>query len=485
MWSAERDTASRRTAEWLGSFVALVTGLVLATVFAVTRAWAPAAAGVGDRYFPDAGGSGYDVVSYAVDVSYDPATGVLEGSTWVTLLTSQPLDVVHLDLLLGVTAVTVGGVPADYRQQGADLAVSFPTLVGLPANRAGSEVSLEVTYRGNPSTLRFPDLSPVYIGQDELLICGEPESASAWFPSNDHPSDPATYDISVSVPTGVEAISVGRLVEHGADPNHPGRDTWHWRTDSPSPTYTTMLAVGQYDVEVVPVVLDGVARQAVYAVSELQPQPQAALDWLATSAEAVDALERHLGPYPLTSLGGVVPGVRPWWGGMETVGRPVYHPQVVGHADVIDHELAHQWLGDTVTLERWQDIFLNEALASYAEWLVTGETGGPTPQQRFDEQYATAPDDFWRLRLSDPGSAEMFTRVYDRGPMVVHALRVRMGDEAFARFFRDWADGSGPKTLDDWRRAAEAASPVDVVPLLSVWLDGTSKVPATAENGFR
>lgn len=484
MWSASKDTTGRRITEWLGSLLALLTGLVLVVALVVTRTITPASAGVGDPYYPDAGGSGYDALSYIIDVTYDPDTGVLSGSTWVSLRTTQPLDVVHLDLMLAVSGVDVGGSKAGFTQRGSDLAVQLATVVGLPANRAGAIVNVRVTYSGRPAGLSFGRDDPVYASGADLLICGEPESASAWFPSNDHPSDPATYDITIGVPTGVEAISVGTLLSHGANPVRPGEDNWHWRTETPAPTYATMLAVGQYDVETVPVMLDGVERTAVYAVSESLAARTQAMDWLKESGTAVTALEHHLGRYPLDSLGGLVPSLRPVWEGMETLGRPVYHPTVVGRDNVLFHELAHQWLGDTVTLRQWHDIFINEAMASYVEWMSVAEAGGPPPQQNFDHLYAASPDSFWNLRLSDPGTRGLFTRVYDRGPMVIHALRVRIGEEAFSRFLADWAGQSGPRSLEDWRAAAEKASPVDVRPLLAAWLDGTSKVPSTTENGF-
>ncbi len=487
MWSASHDTARWRAAEWFASLLAVVVGLALVVALVLTRTWAPSAAGVGDPYYPAAGGSGYDALSYTVDISYDPESGMLSGSTWVSLRAVQPLDVVHLDLLLRVSEVTVGGAPARFTQTGSDLAVRLATVAGLPANRAGAVVDLRVTYSGRPADLRFAGDDPVYGSGEELLICGEPESASAWFPSNDHPSDPATYDVTASVPAGLEAIAAGTLIGHGPDPSRPGNDAWHWTTDTPAPTYATMLAIGQYDVKTVPVVLAGVPRQAVYAVSESLPHRDRAMAWLEHSGAAVTALESHLGPYPATSLGGLVPGVEPAWGGLEVLGRPVYHRNLVGRDDVIEHELAHQWVGDTVTLDRWQDIFCNEALASYAEWLVGADAGGATPQQRFDDLYRKADrlNGFWAQKLSDPGTRGLFTRVYDRGPMVVQALRVRMGDEAFSRFFREWADQTGPRSLAQWRQAAQQASPVDVQPLLAAWLDGTTKVPATAENGFR
>ena len=71
MWSASKDTTGRRIAEWLRSLLALLTGLVLVVALVVTRTITPASAGVGDPYYPDAGGSGYDALSYIIDVTYD------------------------------------------------------------------------------------------------------------------------------------------------------------------------------------------------------------------------------------------------------------------------------------------------------------------------------------------------------------------------------------------------------------------------------
>ena len=490
MSNASRDRTGRRVAQRLGWLaMALVLSLALVVALIVGRAYVPARAGIGDPYYPDAGGSGYDALSYAVDITYDQlASAFLSGTTVVTLRTTQALDVVHLDLKLAVVDVEVDGATAEFTQQGSDLAVRLPTVAGIPTTPAGKLLDIRVTYSGSLAGVTFPDkASPVYWNGRETLIAGEPEAASVWFPSDDHPSDPATYDITVHVPKDVEAISVGTLVSHGPDPTRSGEDVWHWRTDTPSPTYTTMLTVGQFIVETVPVQIDGVERTAVYAVSEGLPDTKGAMDWLKKSQAAIPMLERHLGRYPVDALGGVMSAIYLNWGGIETLGRPVYDRREVGYDETEFHELSHQWLGDTVTLRDWRDIFINEAMATYVEWMLYGETGKETPQQDFDELYGekTSQDEFWAQQLSDPGTTYLFTHVYDKGPMAVHALRNRMGEEAFSRFLLEWAGQTGPRSLDDWRTMAQKDSPVDVRPLLAAWLDGTDKVPATTENGFR
>lgn len=75
------------------------------------------------------------------------------------------------------------------------------------------------------------------------------------------------------------------------------------------------------------------------------------------------------------------------------------------------HELAHQWFGDSLTLARWQHVWLNEGFATYAEWLWSEHEQFGTAQEIFDSWYSTPADDpFWTLRIGDPGAAHIFDK---------------------------------------------------------------------------
>ena len=78
---------------------------------------------------------------------------------------------------------------------------------------------------------------------------------------------------------------------------------------------------------------------------------------------------------------------------------------VVNGDGVVVHELAHQWFGDDVALARWQDIWLNEGFATYAEWLWAEHEGQGTPQEIFRATYAEIPadDPFWDVGDRRPG----------------------------------------------------------------------------------
>ena len=477
---------SRAVRFWLTlSAVAVVLALVLALLASrpaesvtpvppAEQTWGTA--GIGDPDFPDAGGGGYDVQNYDVSVRVDGTR--LTGRTTITAIATQNLDRFHLDLALGASAVSVNGVSATLQQTGDDLGVSVPrTDPATPAIMAGATFTATVDYAGSPLDLAIRPPS-AYSSGDELVIAGEPTSATLWYPANDHPRDAATMRFSVNVPTNVEAICAGRLISHTADPAATGRTRWVWLVDAPTVTYATFLGVGQFRLE------QGTAkgRPFVYAVSERLPKADqnAALAWLRGTPAAVEKLERYLGPYPFSGIGGFVADVRFYWGGLEVAMRPVYNKRGVGSESLLFHELAHMWLGDTVTLTEWNDIFNNEALASYAAWLTADDPAG-----NFSVVYRGMAEqqEFWAPSLSNPGADHLFERVYDRGPTAVQAVRVRMGDEAFFSMLKAWAQQSGSRSLEQFRQHADAATPEDLTGFFTAWLDGTTRPEATKDNG--
>jgi aminopeptidase N len=162
---------------------------------------------------------------------------------------------------------------------------------------------------------------------------------------------------------------------------------------------------------------------------------------------------------------------------LETQTRPVYS-RVAREATVV-HELAHQWFGNAVSPERWQDIWLNEGWATYAEWLWSEDSGGDSAQASFDAVTEIPADDpFWDLAIADPGPLGLFHgAVYDRGAATLHALRVKIGDQAFFEAAQEWLerydDSTG--TTEDFEAVYEEVSGQDLDSFFDVWLRTPSK----------
>ncbi len=441
-------------------------------------------AGVGDPYYPYAGNSGYDVTRYQITINWDPATETLQGTTMISARASQTLRSFYFDLALPTNQVQVNGKPATFEHQGfADVKVQPQQLVP-----AGSTFTVTVVYAGKPGDIRQGKVQPWWTTGSEWTTAGEPESAAWWFPSNDHPSDPALMDTSIRVPAGMEAISTGRL-ESADTGTEKDFDTWHWIARQPMVTYTNFISIGQFELK------QGVDHGLpyVYAVSEqLSPaERKQAFDVLMTSGARVRTLEGMFGPYPFTELGGLVPAHPLWFEGLETQTRPIYVAKAILDPDfaptLLNHELTHMWFGDNVSVRQWNDIFNSEAYASWAPWGVAERTGGRSANEAMNATYERNKDrpDFWRITMIDPSRDHLFDTVYLRGPMALQGLRNVIGDDAFFKLARDWAQSPGSRTLEEWMVMAQSETSVDLGPFFQAWIFSPTAPARTPANGFR
>ncbi|OIJ63523.1 metallopeptidase [Streptomyces mangrovisoli] len=432
----------------------------------------PGAKGLRDPYFPKAGNGGYDVSHYALTLAYDPAEPRLSGTAVITARATQDLSAFDLDLLgLDVGSVTVDGRSAGWHRAGQELTVRPPGPLG-----DGRVFRVAVRYSGRPVTLTDPDGSQEgwLPTADGALALGEPTGSMTWFPGNDHPSDKASYDISVTVPKGLQAVSNGELTGRTTS---GGRTAYRWRVAEPMATYLATVAVGHYDLD------RSTAAGGLPVLVAVDPtQAAASRAVLARLPEVLGWEERVFGPYPFGSAGAIVD--RPGDAGyaLETQNRPVFP----GPPDLttLVHELAHQWYGDSVTPVSWRDMWLNEGFATYAEWLWAEDHGGATAQRTFDRLYRTgAGADLWAFPPgSPPGAADISARpVYDRGAMVLQKVRQRAGDRAFLGILRGWATArrhAGASTPDFTAYVERRVPGADFHDIWATWLYGDGKPPA-------
>ena len=183
------------------------------------------------------------------------------------------------------------------------------------------------------------------------------------------------------------------------------------------------------------------------------------------------------GRYPFAAGGGIVDSADIGFA-LENQTRPIYSQFFFGPPEgndfVVVHELAHQWFGDSLTVESWQHIWLNEGFATYAEWLWSEREGFGTTQEIFDS-FAEIPadDPFWELAIGDPGPVAMFDfPVYGRGALTLQALRMEVGDRDFFRILKQWVktQSGGHVTTAEFIRLAERISHEELDALFEDWL---------------
>ena len=160
----------------------------------------------------------------------------------------------------------------------------------------------------------------------------------------------------------------------------------------------------------------------------------------------IDALGAHFGPYPLDSYGSLWDNVPALGYALEVQTKshfsslPAGPSPSAGLTSTYLHELAHQWWGNAVTLEHWNDIWFNEGWAQLSEWMFGFESGADpdSPEQQFDDEYAAASADDWSVApaVLDNDPALLFSTfpTYTRGGMTIEGYREIVGDAAFDDF---------------------------------------------------
>lgn len=474
--------------------VALVLAVLLAGLLSgappasAQRTPQPGAEGIGDAYYPEDGNGGIDVVHYAIDLTYafDPVR--LSGSTTLTVRAKQDLSSFDLDFLLPVDSVQVDGVDARYAKPSKhELAITPATPVAK-----GTEVTVVVSYDADPSAVDWANPadpsgeSNWLASANEVVAMNEPHMAPWWFPSNDHPRDKATFDISITTDATKTVVANGELQ---GDPVVAGdQATTTWQMNQPMATYLAYFAAGDFTVSK-GTTSDGIGWYT--AVSERFPtDQQATYRQIVNRSGAITSwLQGELGRYPFGSTGGVVTSLNAGFA-LENQSRPTYSGGISKGTEV--HELSHMWFGDSVSVQRWRDIWLAEGFATYMELRYREDHGGPSTArslERWYQYWRTAPG-FWQVDVTDPGATigRLFDpAVYDRGAMALAALRTKIGKRAFDRLLRNWAADHrfGNATVRMFEEAAAKAAGHDLGRFFRVWLRAPRPPAHTVANGFR
>ncbi len=422
----------------------------------------PGPASLGDPFFPDAGNGGYDVGSYDLDLAYTPDSAELEGVATITAAATQDLSSFNLDFRnLRVASVVVNDAAATFTHSGQELVIT--PAAGIPH---GSTFTVVVRYDGRPRNVIDPDGSKDgWVKTDDgAFVASEPQGAPTWFPCNDYPTDKAMFSFEITVPKGVEAIANGELVGRQRAGNHT---TWTYRTTEPMATYLATATIGQFRLD-----QDRVA--GIPSVVGVDPRVAARSQSALRKHGAMLRLWRKLfGPYPFGQTGVIVDFAPKVGYALETQTRPLFDKA----ADelTLAHELAHEWFGNSVSLERWPDMWLNEGFATWAEWRWTEAQGGETTAEalRYREKLP-AGDNLWSFPPAViPAPTALFsTPVYVRGAMTLEALRQSIGDRDFYATLRDWAAANAYANAgtDDFIATAEARSGTELDDLFERWL---------------
>ncbi len=432
---------------------------------------APGADGAGDPYYPELGNGGYDVATYDLVVEWLADAGTIDATATIDLTATQDLSSLNLDLVgLDVEQIAVDDQEASFRRDGRELTIDLPEVL-----LDGDHASVVVDYSGTPETVRVgTDLFGVGWQTDgrDAYVVSEPAGAATWFPANDHPTDKATFRFEITVPADLEVVANGLRVSNEVNGD---RQTWVYEASDLMATYLASIVIGDLTFH------ESTSPTGVPIRDAYPPRlADAARIDFGSTGEMLGVFEDWFGPYPFEVYGQVV--VDEVLGfALENQTLSMFGSDLVTGLGLIDqivaHELAHQWYGNAVSPATWQDIWLNEGFATYGEWIWAEASGGRTIAESAAATHAEA--DFG-VAPGDPGPEELFQpTVYLRGGLVLHALRVDIGDEAFRTVLREWArrfDDATAATAD-FQDLAEEVSGTDLDGLFDAWVYGDGLPP--------
>jgi aminopeptidase N len=373
--------------------------------------------------------------------------------------------------------------PARYRYDGRVLAVD----VGEHGLGREGDLALRVRYRAIPrrglyfvaatSPLQRPDPNAP---PTEVWSQGQDEDNRCWLPLADHPGERMTTEIVANVPRGWFALSNGILVERTAD---AAFETFRWRQSDPHAPYLITLACGRFE--------EAHAKHGELPVDYYVPVGRAGdiARSLGRTPQMIALFEARLGTkYPWAKYAQVV--VHDFiFGGMENTSATTLYDRVllderaaidVDMDSLVAHELAHQWFGDLVTCRDWSHAWLNEGFATYCEHLWREHLGGEDEYllglEHDQDVYLDEDRDRYRRPIvtnvwSKP--IDIFDRhLYQKGGLVLHALRRHLGDDAFFRGLAHYLSVMRGKSAEtrDLHRALEDATGRSLEAFFDQWI---------------
>ncbi len=326
-----------------------------------------------------------------------------------------------------VTSVTSDGQALRYSQAHDRLHVVFPA-----PSQPGHRLTFAVVYHGVPASGIL--IANNKYGDRSFVTNPWPDRTRNWLAVIDHPYMKAPKEIAVTAPANYQIISNGTRVESTDLPNGLRRTVW--KESVPIATWQYSLAAAPFAVDYFGT-FHGIPMSAWVYPQEREASFKAFSDF---TQPILEFYIDHIGPYSYEKLAQVeANGVG---GGMELASDIFYGYAVTGpQRQLIAHEMAHQWFGDSATEEDWDDVWLSEGFATYFALLyeehqdgrdafITDVKRSAASARRYAEANPTSP--LVHNNLSDISQViANNAQIYQGGAQVLHMLRGVLGTDNF------------------------------------------------------
>lgn len=372
-----------------------------------------------------------DVARYDLKGAYDWDRGRLVATVAITLTPETGAKAISLDsAVTEIKAVRLAGggaLPFSIDDAAAQLQVDVS---GVPALASGADITLEIDYEAAPSgsllavTARKGDpLKDVRA----LFTMSEPLGAQRWMPCRNTPSDRALFSIEMEMAASEAMIANGEVADDEAGDG--GSRRMKYATAYSLPTYLMAFAISDFEVESAP---PGGVPVSIWHRRGLRGDYAPVLEEM---VGMVQRFEELLGPYPFERYAVVQLPMLPA-AGIENAGITFQIEgggvePISGELTLTAHELAHQWFGDLVTIESWDDLWIKEGMATLLEQEGTRDhTDKDGPLTLNGDGSWAADGEAIRDPSLEPG--EKYTSgPYSRAAWLMTQIRSLVGEDAF------------------------------------------------------
>jgi cytosol alanyl aminopeptidase len=432
-------------------------------------------------------------VRYRATLTVVPAEDTLKGAIDIDLSLAEPTSVIWLngtELTVDGASLEVGGktVPARAVAGGADF-VGFALDAPAPAGPA----RLHVDYRGQISG---KDDRGVFKEQegDGLYVFTQFENIDARraFPCFDEPSYKVPWQLTLRVKEGDVALSNTPVTSEARAEG--GMKSIQFAETKPLPSYLVAFAVGPFEL-----VDAGKAGKKSTPIRIVVPRGQKAEAAYAAASTGplLGLLEEFFGiPYPYEKLDVLAIPRLVSFGAMENAGLITFVKSGMlakpeedtisfkrEYADTMTHEMAHQWFGDLVTMAWWDDIWLNEAFATWMEgkilmqwkpeWAYEASRARSYSFAMRQDSLISARRIRQRIETKDDIQNAFDGITYQKGSAVIDMFESWIGPERFRKGVQRYLNkhAFGNATSSDFLAAVSAEAGRDVGVPFSTFLD--------------
>ena len=412
----------------------------------------------------------YDVQNYKLKLSFDIPNKIIFGNLEMNALNlSDTLNRVYINLVsdMKVNYVRLGGSEINFSHSNDYIIIETKNKISR-----SKDFVVEINYVGSPKNMGFDSFSfKNFDNEPAIYTLSEPDFAPSWWPCKDIPDDKTTFEMAVTVPNQLTAVSNGLLQEIKDESN--GDKTFYWKSTYPITTYLVSIAIGKYDQWNESYrSLDGAKQMPVDYYTYPSYTEKAKADWKNT-VEMIEYFSKIFGEYPFINekYGMAMFG---WVGGAmehQTISSMGY-TLVTGtgkYENVVVHELVHQWFGDAVSPALWKDIWLNEGFASYGEALWEEFKNGKEAYNNFmkKEDYG-----YFQGTVYNPEGFIFGPTVYNKGAWCLHMLRGVTGDSLFFKIVRTYYEKFKYKnaTTQEFKKVCEEVSGTDLTYFFDQWI---------------